>query len=152
MQTLAHCINNGWPEKYKSVSPEVRSFFPVRDKLITSNNIVIKSERVVVLEALCATYIVQDTLGLMPQRMARDTVYWPTIAKDTDTAVASCKQCNRTKLHQQKEQMLIHPVPNPPWFEVSASFFDWNGIEEGERSGYDYGYELAIDCTFPWPF
>ena len=75
MQKLAHCINNGWPEKYKSVSPEVRSFFPVRDKLITSNNIVIKSERVVVPEALCATYIVQDTLGLMPQREWLETPY-----------------------------------------------------------------------------
>ena len=54
-------------------------------------------------EALYATYIVQDTLGLMPQKMARDTVYWPTIAKDTDTAVASSKQCNRTKPYLQKE-------------------------------------------------
>ena len=61
------CLNNGWPEKYKSVPPEVRSFFPVRDKLITSNNIVMKSQRVVMPDALCTTYIVQDTLGLMPQ-------------------------------------------------------------------------------------
>ena len=67
MQTLAQCINNGWPEKYKSVPPEVRLFFPVRDKLITSNNIVMKSQRVVMPDALCTTYIVQDTLGLMPQ-------------------------------------------------------------------------------------
>ena len=66
MQKLAHCINNGWPEKYKSVSPEVRSFFPVREK--TNNNIVMRSQRSVLPEALYATYIVQDTPGLMPQR------------------------------------------------------------------------------------
>ena len=113
-----------------------------------------KSQRVVVPETLCTTYIVQDTLVLMPQRMARDTVYWPTVAKDTDTAVESCKQCTRTKPNQQKEQMLIHSAPNPPWSEISANFFAWNGTEEGEGADQGGGEEeeawpsarLAIDA------
>ena len=104
-----------------------------------------KSQRVVVPQALRAAITQGTPWGIChkeksTEEKARDTVYWPAMAKDIDATVASRKLCNRTKPHQQKEKMLIHPVPDLPWSAVSADLFDWNGIQ----------YLVLVDSYSGW--
>ena len=74
------------------------------------------------------------------KRRARDIVYWPSMTLDIDSAIATCQPCNSTKAHQQKEPLLIHPVPDLPWSFVSADIFDWNGMQ----------YLILVDSYSGW--
>ena len=144
MQKVAHFITNGWPAKFKSVPPEVRPYFTIRDELIVDNGIILKGLRVVVPQTLCKEYVQQLHKGHpgadATKRRARDTVYWPSMAVDIDSAIASCQPCNSVKPHQRKEPLLIHPVPDLPWSLVSADIFDWNGMQ----------YLILVDSYSGW--
>ena len=59
---------------------------------------------------------------------------------DIDSAIAICQSCNSTKAHQQKEPLLIHPVPDLPWSFVRADIFDWNGMQ----------YLILVDSYSRW--
>ena len=144
MQKVAHFICNGWPAKSKSIAPEVQPFFPIRDEMIVDDGIILKGLRVVVPETLRKEYVQQLHKGHpgidATKRRAREIVYWPSMMLDIDSAVASCQPCNSTKPHQQKEPLLMHPVPDPPWSLVSADIFDWNGLQ----------YLILVDSYSGW--
>jgi len=144
MQKVTHFIINGWPAKSKSVPPEVQPYFPIRDELIVDDGIVLKGLRVVVPQTLRKEYVQQLHKGHpgidATKRRARETVYWPSLMLDIDSAAASCQPCNSAKPHQQKEPLLIHPVPDLPWSLVSADMFDWNGLR----------YLILVDSYSGW--
>ena len=48
---------------------------------------------------------------------------------DIESAIALCQPYNSAKPHQQKEPLLIHPVPDLPWSFVSADIFEWDGMQ-----------------------
>ena len=144
MQKVAHFITNGWPAKLKSVPPEVRPYFTIRDELIVDNGIILKDLRVVVPQTLRKEYEQQLHKGHSgadaTKRRARDTVYWPSMLVDIDSAIASCQPCNSVKPHQRKDPLLIHPVPDLPWSLVSADIFDWNRMQ----------YLILVDSYSGW--
>ena len=144
MQKLAHFITDGWPAKNRSVPPDIKPYFPIRDELIIDNGIIFKGLRVVVPLALCKEYIEQLHKGHpgadATERRAKDIVYWPSMSLDIDSSIALCQPCNSAKPHQQKEPLLIHPVPDLPWSHVSADLFDWNGLQ----------YPILIDSYSGW--
>ena len=57
MQKVAHFIANGWPSKLKSVTPDVKVYFPIRDELIVDNGVILTGPRVVVPNSLPKEYI-----------------------------------------------------------------------------------------------
>ncbi|KAL9960046.1 hypothetical protein ACROYT_G033443 [Oculina patagonica] len=144
MKKVAHFIANGWPAKSKSIPPEVQPYFPIRDELIVDDGIILKGLRVVVPETLRREYVQQLHKGHpgidATKRRAREVVYWPSMLLDIDSAVASCQPCNSAKPHQQKEPLLMHPVPDLPWSFVSADIFDWNGLQ----------YLILVDSYSGW--
>ena len=129
MQKLVQVIRGGWPEKYREVPCELAEYFSVRDELVIDNGVILKSQRVVVPESLRSVYIEQLHRGHpgveATKRRARDVVYWPTMTKDIEYIISSCKPCNSTKPHQTKEPMKSHPIPELPWTQVSADIFEW---------------------------
>ena len=58
-EKLAHFITDGWSGKNKSVPPDIKPYFPIRDELIVGNGIIFKGLRVVVPLALCKEYVQQ---------------------------------------------------------------------------------------------
>ena len=42
MQKLAKFIVEGWPGHERSVPPDVKPFFPLRDKLVIENDVILK--------------------------------------------------------------------------------------------------------------
>ena len=114
MQKVAHFIANGWPSKLKSVTPDVKVYFPVRDELIVDNGVILKGLRVVVPNSLPKEYIQFLHKGHpetdATKRRAKD-MYWPSMLLEIDCTLASCQHCNSEKPHQQKGPLLVHPVP-----------------------------------------
>ena len=61
------------------------------------------------------------------KRRARGIVFWPTINEDIEKETTTCPVCNSTKLHQQKEPLELHTVPDLPWSTVTNKIFEGNG-------------------------
>jgi len=108
------------------------------------HGVILKGLRVVVPQTLRKEYLRQLHKGHpgmdVRKRRARETVYWPSLMLDIDSNVASCQPCNSAQPHQQKEPLLIHPVPDLPWSFVSADIFDWSGLR----------YLILVDSYSSW--
>ena len=144
MQKLAQVIRHGWPMKCTDLPLDLAPYFPVRDELLVDKEIVLKSQRVVVLESLRRSYIEQLHKGHpgieATKKRARDVVFWPTMTKDIERALSSCVPCNSTKPHQMKKPLKSHPAPELPWTQVSADIFEWN----------DMKYLVIVDAYSGW--
>ena len=83
MQKVAHFIANGWPSKLKSVIPDVKVYFRIRDELIVDNGVILKGLRVVVPNSLPKEYIQRLHKGHpgtdATKRRAKDMLYWPSV-------------------------------------------------------------------------
>ena len=91
MQKITHFISNGWPSKSKSVPTEAQPYFPIRDKVIVDDGVILKGLRVVVPHTLRKEYLRQLHKGHpgidATKRRARETVYWPPLMLDIDSDV-----------------------------------------------------------------
>ena len=118
MQKLARFIKEGWPEHERSVPPDMKAFFPFRDELVIENDIILKGQRAVVPVSLQSSYISILHKGHMgverTKQLANDTVFWPKMRQDIESAVSQCSACNSCKAHLQKEPLINHPVPDLP--------------------------------------
>ena len=130
--------------KCRDLPLDLAPYFPVRDELLVDREIVLKSQRVVVLESLRRSYIEQLHKGHpgieATKKRARDVVFWPTMTKDIERALSSCVPCNSTEPHQMKKPMKSHPTPELPWTQVSADIFEWN----------DMKYLVIVDAYSGW--
>ena len=91
MQKVAHFIANGWPSKLKSVTPDVKVYFPIRDELIVDNGVILEDLRVVVPNFLRKEYIHLLHKGHpgtnATKRRAKDMVYWPSMKLEIDCTI-----------------------------------------------------------------
>ena len=63
------------------------------------------------------------------QHRARATVYWPGIDADIVEYVKRCKICTQHKATQHIQPMLPRDVPEAPWQDLAADFFNFKGKE-----------------------
>ena len=88
---MAHFIANGWPSKLKSVTPDVKVYFPIRDELIFDNGVILEDLRVVVPNFLRKEYIHLLHKGHpgtnATKRRAKDMVYWPSMMLEIDCTI-----------------------------------------------------------------
>ena len=130
MQKLAKFIKESWSGHERSVPPDVKPFFPFRDKPVIENDVILKGQKAVLPKSLQSTYIAILHKGHMSadrtRQLANDVVYWPKMRQDIESAVSQCCACNSCKAHLRKQPLINHPVPNLPWATVGADIFDWN--------------------------
>lgn len=60
------------------------------------------------------------------KRRARESVFWLSLNDDIEAAVQACSIRNSLKLHQQKEPLKLHTVPDLPWSVVATYILEWN--------------------------
>lgn len=144
LQTLSTVIQHGWPDKERQLPLAIRAFFPYRDELATEDGIVVKGHRAVIPHSLQQDYVNimhRGHPGLESTKCrARMTVFWPTMNRDITEKLLSCSVCNSTRAHQQKEPLLLHPVPELPWSTVSTDVSDWHGKQ----------YMVLVDSYSGW--
>ena len=76
------------------------------------------------------------------QHRARATIYWPGIDMDIVEYVKRCKTCTQHKVTQHIQPMLPRDVPEAPWQDLAADFFNFKGKE----------YLLVADTFSKYPF
>ena len=76
------------------------------------------------------------------QHRARATVYWPGIDVDIVEYVKKCKICTQHNATQHIQPMLPRDVPEAPWQDLAADFFNFKGKE----------YLLIADTFSKYPF
>ena len=59
-------------------------------------------------------------------KLARDYFHLAKISEDIYNFVDKCDPCNSTKPNNQKEPMIMLPIPEHPWQILSTDVFKWN--------------------------
>ena len=144
LQKLTTQIETGWPTKFRSVHPDIRPFYAYKDELTVINDVVYKSEKVIVPQSLRMDYIRQIHSGHCgkesSKKRARDFLFWPSMARDIDRYTDQCSVCNSCKAHQPKESMNLHDVPIRPWSIIASDLFEWDGSH----------YLVTVDSFSGW--
>ena len=76
------------------------------------------------------------------QHRARATIYWPGIDADIVEYFKRCKTCTQHKATQHIQPLLPRDVPEAPWQDLAADFFNFKGKE----------YLLIADTFSKYPF
>ena len=63
------------------------------------------------------------------QHRARATLYWPGIDADITEYAKRCKTCRKHKATQHIQPMIPRNVPEAPWQDFTADFFNFKGKE-----------------------
>ncbi len=130
-QQLSDMIRNGWPATSKELPYSLPPFFSMRDELTIQDDLLLRGERFIIPPVLQKLYVGQLHQGhpdiAATKRRAKETMYWPSMYIAIDTEISRCAPCNALKLHQAKEPLQLHEIPDLPWSFTAADLFDWHG-------------------------
>ncbi len=130
LSKLIQVIEQGWPDKFKRVHVNLRPFFAYRNELVVQNGVVLRGHQVVIPASLRLEFIEKAHSGHpgadRTTKRLKDVVFWPGIAEDVTKKVSQCSTCNSLSAHQQKEPMIVPPVPDLPWTNLGADIFQWH--------------------------
>ena len=71
---------------------------------------------------------------------AKDSVWWPGIAGDVKSIVASCDHCQTFKPSQRKEPLVTTPLPDLPWQRIGVDLCQFERHE----------YLIIVDYHSRW--
>jgi transposase InsO family protein len=129
MQDLQSAIQDGWPNERQRCKASIAEFWNFRDELSVIDGIIFKGSRILVPTALRPEMIDKVHSSHMgaekTKQRARDTLFWPGMAKDIDSKVATCQVCATTRASNPKEPLLPHEIPTRPWQKVATDIFTW---------------------------
>jgi transposase InsO family protein len=141
LQSLKNCINEGWR---KGKHPGYHNF---RDELSVVNGLILKGNRVVIPQSMRSEMLEKihhGHLGAEKQkRVARQSMYWPSMNLDIDLMVQKCGACQKYRPAQCKETFVNTEAPETlgPWEKVASDLFKWNNKD----------YLLVIDYLSCYP-
>lgn len=144
-QIMQYCLN-GWPEHKRSVSQSVKFYFNLKDQLYVIDNIVFKSNCIIIIPQSMRDYILQiihsghqGVNASIP--LAKTTVYWPNMHTDIEKYVSQCNVCLSFRRNNSKEPIIQHEYENIPWYKIGVDIFEF------ERTKYllvvDYYYKVC---------
>ena len=146
LSTVYQLTLNGWPDRISQVPRIARQFWGARDELSIEEGLLMKGDCICIPPELydrSLHELHEMHLGIEKmQHRARATVYWPGIDADIVEYVKRCKICTQHKATQHIQPMLPRDVPEAPWQDLAADFFNFKGKE----------YLLIADTFSKYPF
>ena len=144
-QKLLQVVGDGSPHSHKHLPAGVQQFWCVREHLSQQDGVVLKGNCIVVPRALRRT-VLEDLhashQGLeRTKRLARQTVYLPSIENDMNNIVRSCAECRKRQALYSKEPLLSESDPEFPFQVASADLFSCQGSQ----------YMVYVDHKSGWP-
>ena len=122
-----------------------------REELVVQDGLIFKGERVVVPRAIRMALIerVHDShIGIQGcLRRARESIYWPNMARDIEDYVSRCEPCNMYTNEQAKEPMISYPIPKRPWQVIACDLFECQKRDYLITVDY-YSDYLRNECLF----
>ena len=104
LRVLRQVIIKGWPDNIKQCHTDIRPFFNHRECLAVEDGLIFKGKQVLIptnnrqsiLNQLHTSHQGVQTM----QALARNSVFWPGINKEIETAVSQCELCQKYQPHQ----------------------------------------------------
>ncbi|KAL1446513.1 hypothetical protein WDU94_015619 [Cyamophila willieti] len=144
LQTIMTYVREGWPKKKNRLSPEIKPYLSIHDKLSVCDGLLFFGDRVIVPTVLrqeILQQIHQGHLGINKcQARARDVVYWPNITSEIEQFVNKCEVCQKYKNNNQREPLMSLETPTQPWQRISSDVFKFGNHE----------YVTVIDSYSKW--
>ena len=146
MSTVYQLTPNGWPKRISKVPRIAKKFWGATDELSIEEGLLLKGNRMCIPPELydrSLHELHEMHLGIEKmQHRARATLYWPGIDTDIVEYVKRCKTCTQHKATQNIQPMIPRDVPEAPWQDLAADFFNFKGKE----------YLLIADTFSKYPF
>ena len=131
-KSLRYYITNGWPDQRDKLPDNVKIYFSFRDTLSVDNDLITKGERIWIpirLRAKMKHYLHAAHLGYdSMMRRARQSIFWPGMAKEIKQITDNCETCQIHKPCQPKEPLVQHDIPSQPWHKIGLDIFLLDGI------------------------
>ena len=117
---------SGWPKLKSQVNGSVREYWNVRDELSVIDDIIFKSDRIVIPTAV----IHQGHMGVeRSKRRANDVLYWPGINSQINDMVSKCTVCPQHRRENTKEKVIPFRIPCHPWELVATDLFKLDNLD-----------------------
>jgi len=128
-QEIIKAIEKGFPKK--PTTPNLQSFFKLKDELQVEDSLILFQGRLVVpkagrrkmLEDLHAAHQGIDRT----KKRARQTVFWPGITSDITSTVEACYACQESRPSLPREPLKMEEPPMRPGQDGSADIFSAAG-------------------------
>lgn len=137
LQQLRKTVIDGWPNEKRDVQREIEHFWNFRDDLSVCDNILLKSNRIVIPLQLQRDILERLHSGHQgieyTMRLARQTVFWPGMNDQIKNKIRSCPTCLKYAPAQRNPPMTTHDVPSLPFERVSLDVFETNINEKKRR-------------------
>ena len=131
LTALRDTVLHGWPESKNDCPTEVKPYWDFRDEIAYQDELLFKSDRVIVRESLRAEIlnkIHESPQGIVrSKQLARDVLFWPGMNQQIQEKVEKCSISAKYKTDNAKEQLKPHDIPDRPWSKVGLYLFTCNG-------------------------
>ncbi|XP_014673999.1 PREDICTED: uncharacterized protein K02A2.6-like [Priapulus caudatus] len=148
LSVLKSIVFEGWPKNKDTVPGDIKHYFSLRDHFSVHNRIILKGDRVVILNSLKREMMDQlhsSHVGIeCCLRRARECLYWPAINSKIRDFIAACEICNSMPRKQQKETLVPHDVPEQPWATVRTDLCYIDGLNYLVTADYHSNF-IEID-------
>ena len=131
-QDLQKLISTGFPSSKHVLSPELQSFWNVKDRLTqTQGGIILMDYRLVIptnYRSIILKLLHSAHQGVSSmKRRANECVYWPYLNNDLRNIRLNCQYCNEIAPKHTKEPLILTPDPEFPFQQVAADYFSVKG-------------------------
>ncbi len=131
LQQAVQLTRNGWPTVYVEVPKSVRDYFPARNELSVSRDMLIFRDRIVIPASMRADILDRIHEGHQGVAKCREraamSVWWPEINQDIQDKVSACTFCQINNASQRKEPLKPTDLPDRPWQRVAADLCELKG-------------------------
>ena len=132
MQCLKSAILCGWPSQ-KSCPSEIMPFWTYQEELTVVDGLIMRGERIVVPKVLrpeMLKRIHEGHMGIEKCKIrAREVLFWPGMSSQINDMVSRCSTCCEYRSKQQKEPMVLSPLPTMPWQRVASDLFKLENLD-----------------------
>ena len=126
LQKLAKIIKgNDW-EKYRK-DPEIMPYYPVKEELYIAENLIFKSNQIVIPLSLQRKIIKtghqMGHLGISKTKQLLRRRYWfPLMNTLIENILGECFECKVTTKDHRQEPVKMSTIPSQPWEHISIDF------------------------------
>lgn len=135
-ELLSKIRNRTFADSFSLESSSMKEFYNVQNNLSIDNDLIMYSiptrnlrfviPKALRKQAITNLHIANQGTSNMLER-ARDHMYWPGMDRDVNEHVLKCLDCRKNAPSQQKEPLILAPVPEYPFQHVVADMFQKNG-------------------------
>ena len=130
LTVLSNVVHQHWPRTRQDCPDSLLEYWNHREEISHEDGLLLKSHRQIIpqserAESLKVLHLGHYAISKM-QLTARETVCWPGINKDIETAYKNCKTCGVYSNSQQKETLLPHKVLDAAWESLGTDIFHLN--------------------------